>query len=119
MAFEEALRFGLKTLALRGDDIAQWALGIALHKGLGGLERDDQLALTWHKRSARQGHALAQCTLGYMFDLGAGCRIDHQEAALLFMKSAEQGHAGAQVSKKFLYFSSAFSLLFSQIDSPP
>ena len=45
---------------------------------------------------ARQGHASAQGTLGFLYKTGQGVRQDHAEAAKWYRKAAEQGNAEAQ-----------------------
>ena len=51
-----------------------------------------------YRLAAKQGHAEAQCSLGFMFANGRGVAQDDAEAARLFRLAAEQGYAAAQCS---------------------
>ena len=57
------------------------------------------------RRSAEQGHALAQFNLGLMYHKGEGVPQDHTEAAWWYRRAAEQGHANAQFSLGLMYAS--------------
>src|SRR6185436_18485334 len=66
--------------------------------GVGGLERDDKLALEWFHKAAAQGHANAQYHIGYMYCNGRGIEKDEVEGIKWIAKAAEQGLAPAQWS---------------------
>ncbi|MBR0257631.1 MAG: sel1 repeat family protein [Synergistaceae bacterium] len=53
-------------------------------------------ALKCYRKSAEQGHARAQCNLGYMYEKGYGLEQDYAEAVRLYRLSAEQGCSQAQ-----------------------
>jgi hypothetical protein len=53
--------------------------------------------------AAEQGHAEAQCQLGWMYDVGNGIPRDHAEAAKWYRKAAEQGNARAQYHLGVVY----------------
>ena len=55
----------------------------------------EQLALV---RSAEQGDAAAQASLGFMYRNGEGVPQDYGEALRWYRLAADQGHASAQVS---------------------
>ena len=38
-----------------------------------GVPKDDREAVGWWRKAAEQGHAVAQFSLGSMYDLGRGC----------------------------------------------
>lgn len=56
------------------------------------------------KRSAAEGNAQAEETLGEFFYFGVGARRDYTEAAHWFKKAAEQDDVGAQFEIGNLYF---------------
>jgi TPR repeat protein/transglutaminase-like putative cysteine protease len=62
-----------------------------------------ELALTWLRPLAEQGHADAQSYLGAMYEHGHGVALDHQEAARWFLLAAAQGDAFGQTSLGDLY----------------
>lgn len=86
-AYIDALR-EWRPLAERGDVPAQTALGVMYREGL-GVQLDENEALAWFRRSARQGHALAQ------FELGA---IYQTESIRWQCRAASQGNAEAQAA---------------------
>ena len=53
-------------------------------------------AVEWFRIAAEQGHADAQCDLGYMYGSGRGVTQDYAEAVRWYRKAAEQGNADAQ-----------------------
>lgn len=61
------------------------------------------MAVRWFRRSAEQGHALAQFNLGLMYYKGESGPQDFAEAARWFRRAAEQGHANAQSGLGFMY----------------
>ena len=56
-------------------------------------------------RSAEQGDAFAQNSLGTLHALGNGVQQDYGEAVKWFRKSAEQGNADGQFSLGMAYYS--------------
>lgn len=85
-----------KRLALQGNQEAQFILGdIYSHSGT-GVPLDDEEAAKWYTKSAQQGYAPAQFTLGLMYMFGVGVPKDRKQAAKWCTKSAQQGHASAQ-----------------------
>jgi TPR repeat protein len=61
-----------------------------------GVPRDDAEAVTWIRKAAEQGFALAQNALAALYKVGKGVAQDHAEAAKWFRRAAEQGNADAQ-----------------------
>ena len=55
------------------------------------------------RKSAEQGHADAQHSLGWMYRRGEGIAPDDKKAVSWFRKAAEQGHAGAQNNLGWMY----------------
>ena len=52
-------------------------------------------AAKWFRKAAEQGHAKAQCSLGWCYDNEKGVSQNYEEAAKWFRKSAEQGNQDA------------------------
>jgi TPR repeat protein len=61
-----------------------------------GVKQDFVEAARWYRKAADQGHAGAQCNLGFAFYQGQGVKQDFVEAARLYRKAADQGFANAQ-----------------------
>lgn len=57
------------------------------------------------KKSAEQGHAMAQYNLGVMYKLGQGVAPDYKEAAEWYRQAAEQGILDAQKHLGKMYYS--------------
>jgi TPR repeat protein len=75
-----------------------------LQKGLEAYQQGDYAtAVAWFRKSAEQGVARAQFTLGLMYDNGQGVTQDYKEAAQWYRKSAEQGVARAQFTLGLMY----------------
>ncbi len=64
---------------------------------------DDAEAAKWYRKAAEQGHALAQYTLGVMYQYGRVVPQDYAEATKWYRKAAEQGHAVAQYKLGLMY----------------
>ena len=60
-----------------------------------GVEKCDEMAVFWFKKSAEQGNAFAQYLLGSCLENGQGIAQDLDEAVLWYEKAAAQGHEGA------------------------
>jgi hypothetical protein len=84
----------LKTLAEKGDPVAQDKLGAAYGNG-NGVPQDGAESLRWYNKAAQQGNADAQFHLGLMYDSGAGVSPDYREAARWWYEAADQGDADA------------------------
>jgi TPR repeat protein len=62
-----------------------------------------QLALTWLRPLAEQGHANAQSYLGYMYEYGCGVARDYREAVRWYQLAAEQGDTYSQMNLAEIY----------------
>ena len=94
-----------RPLAEAGDADAQWGMGL-IHRFGRGVAVDEEEAVKWYARSARQGHMYAQHALGVMFDFGLGVPRDglnQLRAQCLYLLSAKQGCARAQYALYLLY----------------
>lgn len=60
-----------------------------------GVKQDDAIALSWYRKAADQGDALAQYNLGAAYAHGSGVKEDRTEALKWFGKSAAQGNKAA------------------------
>jgi hypothetical protein len=80
---------------------AQYA---AFKAGKAAFERDDYAyaVLEW-RRLAEEGHALAQGSLGVMYNEGLSVAQNYDKAVAWFGKAAEQGHAEAQNNLGLMY----------------
>jgi len=85
---------GLHKLSEGGDPNAQWLLGVCYHVGR-GVEKDQDKAVEWTRKSAEQGNSSAQKNLGYCYWDGEGVEKNPAEAAKWYLKSAEQGNKQA------------------------
>jgi TPR repeat protein len=59
--------------------------------------------VTWYRKSAEQGSAVAQSNLGLMYANGEGVAENNVEAMKWFRKAAEQGNATAQFYLGVMY----------------
>jgi TPR repeat protein len=62
-----------------------------------------QLAMTWLRPLAEQGHAGAQSFVGYMFEYGHGVPRDYREAARWYQLAATQGDTFSQTCLAEIY----------------
>ncbi|KYK56010.1 hypothetical protein DCS_07975 [Drechmeria coniospora] len=60
------------------------------------LEKDEEEAYEWARRSADQGFVKAQYAVGYFTEMGIGCRRDILEANVWYVKAADAGDARAK-----------------------
>ena len=68
-----------------------------------GIEQNYGDAAIWLRKAADQGNAMAQNTLGVMYERGLGVTKDLTQAAGLFRKAARQDHHRAQVNLGRMY----------------
>lgn len=64
-----------------------------------GVEKNEQEAVKWFRRSALQGNSLAQNSLGFCYEEGLGIEKDPKFAAYWYLKASRQGNPWAQVRK--------------------
>jgi len=82
--------------AEKGDATAQRELALCYRRGL-GVPKDIEAALGWFLKSAEQGNAAAQFSLGYIYLSFASLMPEYKkDAAKWHLMAAEQGHADAQ-----------------------
>jgi len=82
---------------------AQCFLGFCYKKGGLGVSQDDDLAASWFRKAAEQGHAEALGNMSplerrYMEARQYDCARQYDKAAPLYQALAEEGHAQAQCS---------------------
>jgi hypothetical protein len=68
-----------------------------------GVAKDDAQAVRWWRKSAEQGYAKAQHSLGGMYFRGTGVSKDYAEAARWWRKAAEQGVTEVQINLGLMY----------------
>ncbi|CAP69575.1 uncharacterized protein PODANS_1_12330 [Podospora anserina S mat+] len=61
------------------------------------LEKDEEEAYEWARRSAELGYVKAQYAVGYFTEMGIGCRRDILEANVWYVKAADAGDERAKV----------------------
>ena len=81
----------------------QFALGEKCYYGR-GVEKSYEKAIEWYEKAANQGHAEAQCSLGYMFSKGIGVKQNYIKAAEWYEKAANQGHAKGLFNLGTIYY---------------
>ena len=84
----------LEPLALQGNAVAQFNLGV-LHDVGRGVWQDHVAAASWYRLAAKQGHAAAQFNLGGLYFEGLGVPKDLVRASVWFTLSATAGFDGA------------------------
>ncbi|EAQ92550.1 hypothetical protein CHGG_00785 [Chaetomium globosum CBS 148.51] len=55
------------------------------------LDKDEEEAYEWARRSAEMGYVKAQYAVGYFTEMGIGCRRDILEANVWYVKAADAG----------------------------
>lgn len=98
----------LRQAAERGAPVHQHDYGVALETGLDGSDQGQgsggaALAAQWYQRSADQGFAPAQTSLGLLYMDGRGVPRDGARALELFRVAAAAGHARAQNNLGLIY----------------
>ena len=83
-----------RALSRKGDDF---------YYGKNGVSKDYAEAVKWYRKTAEQGNASAQFSLGYCYKNGQGVTQDYAEAVKWYMKAAEQGYARAQCNLGLCY----------------
>jgi hypothetical protein len=79
-----------RSLADKGDAIAQTMLGMMYAQGQ-GVPQDDAQAFLWVRKAADQGFAQAQGMLGHMYAMGRGVPRDDAKAFFWIRKGADKG----------------------------
>ncbi|HTB10297.1 MAG TPA: tetratricopeptide repeat protein [Bryobacteraceae bacterium] len=78
----------LRERAAAGDPEAQFTLGKNYEAGRSGLKKDYAEAAGWYRKSAEQGNAYAQASLGILYHSGKGLPHDDLQAEMWFIISA-------------------------------
>jgi TPR repeat protein len=92
----EQLEAELTPAAEKGDADAQARLGYMFQDQLINEHPDYERAMYWLKKSATQGHAAGQYSLGCMYHEGKGVPRDDAVAASWWEKAAAQGYFQAK-----------------------
>src|SRR4051794_22798315 len=71
--------------AERGDQVAQYILGLLYRNGR-GVPQDYAEAMRWFRKAADQGNAWAQNSIGYLYQNGWGTPRDYAEAMRWYQK---------------------------------
>ncbi len=91
-----------RALAMKGDPLAQYALGLMYTEGV-GVSKDSESAVGWYDKAARQGLAQAQYNLAVAHQMGVGTPRDFARAAFWYRMAAEQDDARSQNNLGYLY----------------
>ena len=60
-----------------------------------GVAQDYAAALTWYRKAANEGYALAEYNIGYLYEKGLGVLQNDAEAVVWFTKAAGKNHVAA------------------------
>ncbi|NCC44346.1 MAG: hypothetical protein EOM18_12405 [Clostridia bacterium] len=80
--------------AQKGDSRAQFRVGYYYLNEADPV--DEAEAARWYKKSADQGHMVAQSQLALLYEMGRGVEQSDQEAAKYYLKAARQGERTCQ-----------------------
>jgi TPR repeat protein len=58
-----------------------------------GTEKDEEMAVSWYKKSAASGNTFALHSLGYCFQYGIGTEVDEVAAVKYYKEASLLGHA--------------------------
>lgn len=90
-------------LATKGDEAAQFNLGVIYEKAK-GVPRDNKQAAYWYRAAAEKGHAKAMLNIAFCYANGMGVGQNYQEAFIWMRKAADKGVLVAQYNlAKMLY----------------
>jgi uncharacterized protein len=84
-----------RTLADKGDDLAQVRIGNLYWNGR-GVSKDDSQAINWGQKAANAGNPEAQTDVGGVYSDGTGVPQDFGQAIAWYLKAANQGYRVAQ-----------------------
>lgn len=91
----------LRPLAERGDDGAQFFMGVMYNMGQ-GVSQDQKAALNWFSLAAEQGYTPAQGHLGIMYGLGEGVPQDYVLSHMWFNIAASSGDEDASAGRNMV-----------------
>ena len=91
----------LRVLAEKGNDRAQYKLGLSYVNGGNEEATEDDTggykeAFKWWRKAAQRNHPHAQYYLGVMYSSGLGVKKDYKEAYKWWHRAVEQNHPLAQ-----------------------
>jgi hypothetical protein len=84
------------------DAESYYQLGEKYYHGL-GVKRDDEVAVFYYTKAAKNGHQQAQYLLGCFYYYGTSVQQNHTEALKWLTQAADQHHAPAQYLLGFMY----------------
>lgn len=93
---------GAKTLAEKGDAVAQFRYAEMLRDGR-GVKKNVREAVVWTRKAADAGHVDAQCQMGLFYMNGLGVDRDEDKAVGWLNKAAAQNHTQAQYNLGIYY----------------
>ena len=73
------------------DVVAQYNLAMMFAEG-DGTNTDDEKAVYWYIKAARNGHMKAQNNLGLRYHDGKGVAVDEYKSLYWFIEASKQGH---------------------------
>lgn len=82
---------------------AQYYLGNLYSWGKDGMPYNSAEAARWYLKSAEQGNAEAQCSIGFMYWQGIGVPVSDSKAVYWMRKAAQQGNESCQEQLGILY----------------
>jgi len=91
-----------KRLAELRYEPAQYSLGLMYADGI-GMPKDDQQAVYWYQKAAKDGEPRAVYNLALMYSDGRGVPKDDKQAAHWYRKAAYYGNPDAQYNLGVLY----------------
>jgi len=105
--YDKSLEYHQKALEIREKVLGKEHPKTAMsYNNIGNVYKnrgDYDKALEYYKKAAGQGHARAQCKLGYLYEVGHGVEMDKTIAVEWYRKAAEQGYADGQCCLGFMY----------------
>ena len=78
----------MEIAAKEGNEYGQLFLGELFYYGSAG--QDYEKAFNWYLKAAKQGNALSQNVIGYMYHKGFGCDRNQTAAKIWFKKAVKQ-----------------------------
>src|SRR5258708_16919412 len=79
----------LRERAAAGDAEAQFSLGKNYEAGRSGLRKNYAEAASWYRKSAEQGNAYAQASLGILYHSGKGLPHDDVQSEMWLIIAAD------------------------------
>ena len=92
-----------KAAAKAGDSEAIRRIGVMYASGLGGLPKDDKLALANYRKAAAAGNPRGVRDVAIAYFYGRGVPKDEKQAVALYRKGADLNDSGSMASLAWLY----------------